>query len=75
MLGLCSAAVHMPLAYLLAPTLFLGPLYASYLDGTLPGQANFGPMRFGLMEKRNYIIVRDGLAICRSLLSSWAGQT
>lgn len=58
LLGLGSAATHMPLAYVLAPTLFLGPLYASYLDGTLPGQVNFGPMHFGLAERRNYVVVR-----------------
>lgn len=47
----------MPLAYLLAPSLFLGPLYARWLDETLPGQAHFGPARYGLMEERNYVVV------------------
>jgi hypothetical protein len=50
----------MPLAYLLAPTLFLGPLFASWLDGTLPGQAHFGQFRWGLAERRNYLVVRSG---------------
>lgn len=47
----------MPLSYLLAPTLFLGPLYARYLDKSLPGQQFFGPARYGLTEKRNYVVV------------------
>lgn len=37
--------------------LFIGPLYANYLDHTLPGQANFGGFNIGLIEKRNYIVV------------------
>ncbi|GMK58236.1 hypothetical protein CspeluHIS016_0502680 [Cutaneotrichosporon spelunceum] len=56
LLGLRSSGLHMPLAYLLAPTLFLGPLFASWLDGTLPGQAKFGSFRWGLAERRNYLV-------------------
>lgn len=56
LLGLSDAAQKKPLAYILAPTLFIGPLYAAYLDETLPGQRNFHA-KFGLPEKRNYIIV------------------
>ncbi|CAK9783501.1 unnamed protein product [Cutaneotrichosporon oleaginosum] len=56
LLGLHSAGSQMPLAYLLAPTLFLGPLFASWLDCTLPGQAHFGQWRWGLAERRNYLV-------------------
>ncbi|BEI90218.1 uncharacterized protein CcaverHIS019_0302880 [Cutaneotrichosporon cavernicola] len=56
LLGLRSSALQMPFAYLLAPTLFLGPLVASWFDGTLPGQAKFGPFHWGLAERRNYLV-------------------
>lgn len=57
LLGLSQTAYNVPLAFLLAPTLFIGPLYATWLDEQLPGQRNFGPLTFGLHEKRNYLVV------------------
>jgi hypothetical protein len=61
------------LPYFLAPTLLLGPLYATYLDGDLPSfsfsRRDGAKMRWdrfgangtggwGLVEWRNYIVVR-----------------
>lgn len=47
------------LPYLLAPTLLLGPLFATYLDRCLPFQ-RFSPSTndIGLIEFRNYLVVR-----------------
>ncbi|WOO79623.1 CAAX prenyl protease 2 [Vanrija pseudolonga] len=55
LLGLSNLALNRPLAYLLAPILFTGPLYEAYLDAELPGQANW-KWQFGLVEKRNYVV-------------------
>lgn len=57
---------HAALPYLLAPTLLLGPLYAMWLDGTLPLQG-YGSLThrikghwasWGLVDMRNYVVVR-----------------
>ncbi|GFZ43701.1 hypothetical protein JCM24511_01421 [Saitozyma sp. JCM 24511] len=55
---------HAALPYLLAPTLLLGPLYAMWLDGTLPLQG-YGSLThrikghwasWGLVDMRNYVV-------------------
>ncbi|TXT06025.1 hypothetical protein VHUM_03498 [Vanrija humicola] len=55
LLGLSSLGLSNPLAYILAPVLFTGPLYEAYLDAELPGQTNW-KWEFGLVERRNYVV-------------------
>lgn len=55
------------LPYALAPVMFLGPIYANYLDGDLPFQRpvpgslwtriNGFYSSLGLIEMRNYVVV------------------
>lgn len=59
LLGLSSIGHKAPLAYALAPLLFIGPLYAGYLDEGLPGMKQSGTFGLGPYEARNYIVVSD----------------
>ena len=42
--------------YLVAPLMFLGPIYANFLDGDIPSPSSLN--KFGLIEVRNYVVVR-----------------
>ena len=54
---------------LIAPVLFLGPLYVLFLSGTLPLQRNWSfksnlyPLFFGLIGLRNHLVVRKILDV------------
>jgi prenyl protein peptidase len=69
---------HAALPYLLAPTLLLGPLYAMWLDGALPLQG-YGSLTqrikglwasWGLVEMRNYVVVRWVSSLCTDVYRS-----
>ena len=57
--------MHSILPYILAPTLFLGPLFATYLDRTFQIRSNSPKSirgrisNIGLIEIRNYLVVRS----------------
>lgn len=59
-LGFTSASI---LPHLITPLLFLGPLYAQFVHGTLPGQCNWSfqedvlPLLFSVPGIRNYLVV------------------
>lgn len=59
-LGFTSTGI---LPHLIVPLLFLGPLYAQFVRGTLPGQCNWSfqedvlSFLFSIVGIRNYLIV------------------